>query len=99
MLRPLCLRPRLPREYERLKENNLATMAAGGITQVVVACGSCQRIWSEYAKTGAGHLKRCMALNMSPAARFGFDLKFTQADKEESHLSRLLPSRPRLRRL
>lgn len=38
------------REYERLHENNLATISAAGITQVVVACGSCQRIWREYTK-------------------------------------------------
>ncbi len=42
------------REYERLKEINLAALAAAGITQVVVACGSCQRIWREYGKSGAG---------------------------------------------
>lgn len=39
------------REYERLKEMNLATLEQAGITKVVVACGSCQRIWREYAKT------------------------------------------------
>jgi heterodisulfide reductase subunit D len=39
------------REYERLKEMNLATIAHAGIKKVVVACGSCQRIWREYAKT------------------------------------------------
>jgi Fe-S oxidoreductase len=39
------------REYERLKEINLAMIGRAGIRQVVVACGSCQRIWREYAKT------------------------------------------------
>jgi Fe-S oxidoreductase len=39
------------REYERLRELNLATINTAGIKQVVVACGSCQRIWREYAKT------------------------------------------------
>lgn len=38
-------------EYERLKESNLATIHNAGIKKVVVACGSCQRIWREYAKT------------------------------------------------
>jgi heterodisulfide reductase subunit D len=38
-------------EYERLKEMNLETMDKAGIKKVVVACGSCQRIWREYAKT------------------------------------------------
>jgi heterodisulfide reductase subunit D len=39
------------REYERLKEANLKKIQGGGIKKVVVACGSCQRIWREYAKT------------------------------------------------
>jgi Fe-S oxidoreductase len=39
------------REYERLQEANLATIRNAGIKKVVVACGSCQRIWREYAKT------------------------------------------------
>ncbi|HEY7218133.1 MAG TPA: (Fe-S)-binding protein [Candidatus Binatia bacterium] len=39
------------REYERLREINLAKISNAGIKQVVVACGSCQRIWREYAKT------------------------------------------------
>jgi heterodisulfide reductase subunit D len=39
------------REYERLQEANLATIRNARIKKVVVACGSCQRIWREYAKT------------------------------------------------
>jgi Fe-S oxidoreductase len=38
------------REYERLKDDNWATLKKAGIKKVVVACGSCQRIWREYAK-------------------------------------------------
>ena len=38
------------REYERLKDANLATLTQAGVKKVVVACGSCQRIWREYAK-------------------------------------------------
>jgi Fe-S oxidoreductase len=38
------------REYERLKDDNLATIRAAGIKKVVVACGSCRRIWREYGK-------------------------------------------------
>ncbi|HEX9788716.1 MAG TPA: (Fe-S)-binding protein [Candidatus Binatia bacterium] len=37
-------------EYERLKKINLETITEAGIKKVVVACGSCQRIWREYAK-------------------------------------------------
>ena len=40
------------REYERLKEANLKKIQGAGIKRVVVTCGSCQRIWREYAKTG-----------------------------------------------
>jgi Fe-S oxidoreductase len=55
------------REYERLRDANLATMEAAGVRQVVVACGSCRRIWREYGKTpgvkftvahGAEHVER-----------------------------------------
>lgn len=42
------------REYERLKDANLATLTQAGVTKVVVACGSCQRIWREYAKEASG---------------------------------------------
>jgi len=38
-------------EYERLKEMNLEILDTAGIKKVVVACGSCLRIWREYAKT------------------------------------------------
>ena len=38
------------REFERLKEANLAMVANAGVSTVIVACGSCQRIWREYAK-------------------------------------------------
>ena len=38
------------REFERLREANLATISVTGIDKVIVACGSCQRIWCEYAK-------------------------------------------------
>jgi heterodisulfide reductase subunit D len=44
------------REYERLKDDNLATLKNAGIKNVVVACGSCQRIWREYVKDGGSDL-------------------------------------------
>jgi heterodisulfide reductase subunit D len=44
------------REYERLKRANLSIIAQAGIAQVVTACGSCQRIWREYAKTGGANV-------------------------------------------
>ena len=39
------------RDYERLKELNLAMLRAAGINKVIVACGSCLRMWREYTKT------------------------------------------------
>jgi heterodisulfide reductase subunit D len=44
-------------EYERLKELNLATIEQAGIKKVVVACGSCLRIWREYGKTNEGEFQ------------------------------------------
>jgi heterodisulfide reductase subunit D len=38
------------REYDRLENDNLARMKATGIRKVVVACGSCRRIWQQYAQ-------------------------------------------------
>ena len=37
------------KEYDRLADDNLATIKKAGIHNVVVACGSCQRIWREHA--------------------------------------------------
>jgi Fe-S oxidoreductase len=42
------------REYERLKDANLAMLTKAGVKKVVVACGSCRRIWREYAKEASG---------------------------------------------
>lgn len=38
------------REYDRLENENLNAIRGAGIRKVVVACGSCQRIWRQYAK-------------------------------------------------
>lgn len=38
------------REYDRLENENLNAIKEAGIRKVVVACGSCQRIWRQYAK-------------------------------------------------
>jgi Fe-S oxidoreductase len=37
------------REYDRLEDHHLARVKEAGIRRVVVACGSCQRIWRQYA--------------------------------------------------
>ena len=71
------------REYERLKEINLATIAAGGITQVVVACGSCQRIWREYGKTGAGRFEALHGIEYVARLLDSGSLKFTKPIKKK----------------
>ena len=38
------------KEYDRLERENLNGIREAGIRKVVVACGSCQRIWRQYAK-------------------------------------------------
>lgn len=42
------------REYERLKDGHLAALKKAGIKKVVAACGSCLRMWREYAKVDSG---------------------------------------------
>jgi Fe-S oxidoreductase len=37
-------------EYDRLSSENVVMIRNTGIRTVVVACGSCQRIWREYTK-------------------------------------------------
>ncbi len=39
-----------PREYHRLEEENLKTVKEAGIKKIVIACGSCRRIWKNYPK-------------------------------------------------
>jgi Fe-S oxidoreductase len=38
------------REYERLQKANITTIAEAGVKKVVIACGSCLRMWREHAK-------------------------------------------------
>ena len=55
MLRPLRLRSRFPPRVRTLERTPIWRQStAGGIKKVVVACGSCQRIWREYAKEAQG---------------------------------------------
>lgn len=44
----------LRREYERLAGENLTAIRAAGISTIVVACGSCLRMWREYGKSARG---------------------------------------------
>ena len=66
------------REYERLKEANLATIKDAGIKKVVVACGSCQRIWREYAKDAAPGFEALHAVEYVASLVQSGRLKFTK---------------------
>ena len=86
------------REYERLKDAKSGDIDQAGIKKVVVACGSCQRIWREYAKDQrATFASACTAWSIVDQLLQADRLKIYQADRQKSHLSRFLPSRPRLR--
>jgi Fe-S oxidoreductase len=41
-------------EYERLARESLSRIRSAGIRNVVVACGSCLRMWREYGKSEGG---------------------------------------------
>ena len=80
------------REYERLQEANLATIRNAGIKKVVVACGSCQRIWREYAKTsgiavvhGVEHVDQ---LNRAGRLKFSTPLNKKVTYHDSCHLGR-----------
>ena len=67
-------------EYERLAKENLNTIRAAGIRNVVIACGSCLRMWREYGKS-QGSLEGVRVLHgvewVAEAVRAG-RLKFTR---------------------
>ncbi|MBM4263983.1 MAG: (Fe-S)-binding protein [Deltaproteobacteria bacterium] len=66
-------------EYERLKANNLEGLQRAGVEKVVVACGSCQRIWREYAKDGGAQLKILHGVEFVEQAIAAGRLKFYKA--------------------
>ncbi len=67
------------REYERLRQDNLAAIAAAGVRRVVVACGSCRRIWREYEKDGSFEVEVLHGLEYVDAALRSARLKFTKS--------------------
>lgn len=44
-------------EYHRLQEENLRALKGAGIRKIVVACGSCLRIWRDYPKEAMGGIE------------------------------------------
>lgn len=67
------------REYDRLEGENLATIRTAGIRKVVVACGSCQRIWREYAKKTGRALEVVHGVEFVEKALQTGRLKFTKS--------------------
>jgi len=45
------------REYERLKGDQIATLTKAGIERIIVACGSCRRIWREYGREAGANFQ------------------------------------------
>jgi heterodisulfide reductase subunit D len=73
------------REYERLKEINFATINNAGIRKVVVACGSCQRIWREYAKASAVEFETLHGTEYVNQLLNSGRLKFTRVNKKVTY--------------
>jgi heterodisulfide reductase subunit D len=73
------------REYERLKEINFATINNAGIRKVVVACGSCQRIWREYAKASAVEFETLHGAEYVNQLLNSGRLKFTRVNKKVTY--------------
>ena len=65
------------REYERLKDLNLSMLTQAGVNKVIVACGSCQRIWREYAK-GTNGLEVMHGVEFIAQAVKSGQLRFTK---------------------
>jgi Fe-S oxidoreductase len=66
------------REYERLKDDNLAALKNAGIRNVVVACGSCQRIWREYIKDSGSDFQVVHGVEWAEQAIASGRLKFSK---------------------
>jgi heterodisulfide reductase subunit D len=71
------------REYQRLKDANLATLQSAGITKVITACGSCQRIWREYAKSDETGLTVLHGIEYIEQLVASGRLKFTRAMRKK----------------
>jgi Fe-S oxidoreductase len=67
------------REFDRLKDDNLSVLHRARIKRVVVACGSCQRIWREYAKPGAAEFEVLHGVEFVASAIADGRIKFTKA--------------------
>jgi Fe-S oxidoreductase len=71
------------REYERLKDLNLTTIQSARITNVITACGSCQRIWREYGKLGGAAFTVLHGIEYMDQLVASGRLKFTRAIRKK----------------
>ena len=67
------------REYERLKDLNLATVQSAGVAKVVTTCGSCHRIWREHTKSEEVGFKVLHGIEYVDQLAASGRLKFTRA--------------------
>lgn len=69
-------------EYERLRQANLAVIAKAGVRRVVVACGSCLRMWREYGRDPTIAIEALHGSEyLDEAVRLG-RLRFTQTTEK-----------------
>ncbi len=67
------------REYERLQQENLDTIMKAEVRKLVIACGSCRRIWREqHAKHGSAGLEVLHGVEYLEGALRAGKLKITK---------------------
>lgn len=71
------------REYERLKHDNIAALTSAGIKKIVVACGSCQRIWREYCRDRGADFQVIHGVEFVEQLVRSGRVKFTKATKKK----------------
>jgi Fe-S oxidoreductase len=68
-------------EYYRLQEENLKAVKKAGIKRIVIACGSCRRIWQYYPKEALQGIEVLHGVEYVERLLQEGRLKFTQAIK------------------
>lgn len=65
-------------EYDRLESENLTMLSQAGIRRVIAACGSCERMWRQYAKKAGPELEVLHGVEYVANALQSGRLKFTK---------------------
>ena len=84
------------REYDRLEQENLTRIKAAGIQKVVVACGSCRRIWQQYVNKDEPKISLLHGVEYVDRSGENGPATIHQHRPKKSDLSRFLPSWPGL---